>query len=310
MNYRLILCALFISLNAHAQSGVYAEDVISDLNLNHAHYFMSSAWPAYTNYDLQDEADCYIGQNTEIQAKMVGSALPTNFLVWENHVFYLRNTVADQYFTNEAFSKKLSKKTDTIHVGILFKDLIDSDFEGVISNQLHQAKEGLQSRQIQLKGLNELKNTGAASAEAILYITLLKNEIQFFQENYDSLLTLYAQFKFSTSFFTRNAEDSKRGQRLKQKLDARYDTVDEDLDLYFTEFTEKKPAAINFLNNLFSSSTLKTIHSYPFMFEVKKNEYNELGLCPVGSVYWGIIMSKNISQYGRRSGLMRTGLQN
>jgi|JI10StandDraft_1071094.scaffolds.fasta_scaffold67005_2 hypothetical protein len=288
MKRRIILLSLlsFTSL-ANAEKGIYAEEIIHDIEQGLATYtYLNESSNPYLDSNLQQTAKCSLSKGDIIQAISVEPELPTDFFIWKNHAFYIRNSILDEYFKKGELIQAVSESTSDLHLEVIFTDLYESEFKKFLEFEIALRNKYLTDEKTHSDELDKsLVGNKNATTEIREYAKMLKDDIHKVEQTLKHLNDLLAQFTFLSPIST------------------------SDLDNYFEKFPEKRSSAISFINLLFEESKTMRIPSYPYHFRVLKiGGRLKSGMCEAKNDFWQIAYSSKIGEFGPYSSLEKMTL--
>lgn len=269
--YAVLIVFLFAT-PAWSQNLIYAEDMIKNAKQGVGLYTLTqSSAPfqvLYADPYLQSPEDCTLGQSVAIQVLVINPSLPTDFFIWNDHAFYIRNATLDTYFQKGELVQKLSLTTPEKDIDVIWTDIKDNGFRDFVAIDISKIKMELVSMKDQLDDhRNFIENIVDVPVDVLHSIEALETTIVKLQTLHDELVGLRILF----------------------------DTVDHHYD---------RNDAIHFINTLFEKSKTVRSPSYPFQFQLLVNQGEGENLCEVGSVYWQLAMSETIKPYGDYSSLL------
>ncbi len=240
----------------------------------------------YLDPNLQQVANCSLGKGDIIQVISVEPELPTDFFIWKNHAFYIRNSVLDEYFEKGKLIQIVSESTSNRHLEVIFSDLYEAEFRKILEYEIARRKHYLSDEKNHSDELSKsLVNNKNATSEVKEYAQKLEETVYKVEQSLNHLNALLTQLK---SLSPASASD---------------------LHGYFEKFSEKRNSAIAFINSLFKESKTMRIPSYPYHFRVLKIGASlKTGMCEAKNDFWQITYSNKIREFGSYSSLMKTTL--
>lgn len=283
----ILLNLLFFTSLANAEKGIYAEEIQQDIDDGSATYsYLNESSITHLDPMLQKIAKCSLNKGDIIKALSIGNELPTDFLIWKKHAFYIRNSVMDNYFKEGEWIQELSESTSNWHLEVIFTDLYDSEIKTFLEYEIAVRKKYLADEKPHSIELDKsLVGNRKATVEIREYALKLKEDIRKVEQTLAHLNDLLRQFIFLSPASRSDLED------------------------YFAKFPEKRNPAIAFINLFFQESKTMRIPSYPYHFRVLKTVNAEKAeSCKSKDGFWELIRSNKIGEFGPYSSLEKTTL--